>query len=137
VNRAKFYTLFVGLSIAGYAWLGWNIAERAGSPAALPVCLFKQVTGLPCPSCGTTRAILEMIDGRIVDSLLVNPFGALAVAAMFIVPLWCIADLIRKSDSFYRAYGRGERLITQSRAISVLALAVVALNWLWNIAKGI
>ena len=42
---------------------------------AIPVfCPFKVVTGVACPGCGMTRAMLSLIDGRPGDAVLYNPF---------------------------------------------------------------
>jgi len=42
---------------------------------AIPVfCPFKAITGVACPGCGMTRAMLSLIDGRPGDAVLYNPF---------------------------------------------------------------
>jgi len=42
---------------------------------AVPVfCPFELLTGVPCPGCGMTRAILSLISGNPSDALLYNPF---------------------------------------------------------------
>ena len=38
------------------------------------LCVFRNVTGLPCPGCGLTRAFLSLIQGRWSDSLRFHPF---------------------------------------------------------------
>lgn len=42
-------------------------------------CPLKHMTGLPCPSCGMTRATVALAHGHIVDALVLNPVGALAL----------------------------------------------------------
>ena len=48
------------------------------------VCVFRNVTGVPCPTCGSTRAALAAVQGRPFDAIVFNPFvtvaGALAIA---------------------------------------------------------
>ncbi|MRR08025.1 MAG: DUF2752 domain-containing protein [Deltaproteobacteria bacterium] len=42
---------------------------------AIPVfCPFKVITGVACPGCGMTRAMLSLIDGRPGEAFLYNPF---------------------------------------------------------------
>jgi len=55
---------------------------------ALPtLCLFRLSTGLPCASCGLTRAVVLLLHGRLADSLAVHPFGIAAVGlGLFLVP---------------------------------------------------
>ncbi|MDD4150789.1 MAG: DUF2752 domain-containing protein [Bacteroidales bacterium] len=36
-------------------------------------CPVKQVTGLPCPGCGMQRAIIELIRGNIIESIISYP----------------------------------------------------------------
>lgn len=60
----------------------------------LPRCAFKALTGLPCPTCGTTRAAQAMLQGRLLDAFAVNPLAA-AAGATFVVggllaPVWLL-----------------------------------------------
>lgn len=47
----------------------------------LPPCGFKQTSGLPCPTCGCTTSFALAADGRVIDSLVNQPFGG--VLAIF------------------------------------------------------
>ena len=40
-----------------------------------PMCLFRRLTGRPCPGCGITRAVILAVHGRIKQSLEVHPSG--------------------------------------------------------------
>lgn len=133
----KLYIVLTGLMLVGYAWLGWNVIEGSAHSAVPSVCLFKEVTGLPCPSCGTTRALLLLAHGRFRDSFMMNPFGMMLALALVVIPLWIVTDTISRSDSFYRRYMRMEHLLSQNRLLAAGAAAIVALNWFWNITKGL
>jgi hypothetical protein len=39
-----------------------------------PQCVFRQVTGLECPGCGTTRALHALLHGRVGEAFRFNPF---------------------------------------------------------------
>jgi hypothetical protein len=134
MKKKQLYILLIGLSLAGYAWLGWNVAE---SSATLNACIFKAATHLPCPSCGTTRALTLLMSGDVRGSLFINPFGALLALALVIIPLWVVIDVLRRSDSLFRWYVLVERSLVKRKWISVPAIALVVLNWFWNIAKGL
>ena len=43
----------------------------------LPVCMFKTLTGYPCPSCGTTRAIIDLSLFHFWDAILMDPLVCL------------------------------------------------------------
>jgi hypothetical protein len=63
----------------------------------LPACPFRALTGVPCLSCGTTRAAAALLEGRVVDALSVNPLAALAgiafAAGGLVAALWAALDL--------------------------------------------
>jgi hypothetical protein len=50
------------------------------------ICWFRLTTGLPCASCGVTRAVVLLLHGRLQDSWAAHPFGvpvlALILAAL-------------------------------------------------------
>lgn len=50
----------------------------------LVVCPFHAATGLYCPGCGGTRAVLALIHGRVIQSLICHPFVLYAL----VVLLW-------------------------------------------------
>jgi hypothetical protein len=135
--KRNLYIFLVCLSLVGYGWIGWNVAEGSEHSAVPSVCLFKEVTGLPCPSCGTTRSLLLLISGRFHESLMMNPFGIVLALALLIVPLWIMIDTFGNNDGFYRWYTRMENLLTHNKLLAAFAAAIVMLNWFWNISKGL
>ncbi len=54
--------------------------ERAGVSGP-PLCTFRRVTDLPCPSCGATRATLAVVRGHPVEALGLNPLFCVVAAA--------------------------------------------------------
>lgn len=69
---------------------GGMIAIAAVYPA-LPVhpsvaCPLRAVTGIPCPLCGMTRAVVAAVHGHLGASLAFNP-GGIAVLALALVAL--------------------------------------------------
>jgi hypothetical protein len=58
----------------------------------VPVCPFRAITGIPCPTCGTTHAALALLNGRFGDAFVANPLAALAgivfVAGGLLAPVW-------------------------------------------------
>jgi hypothetical protein len=136
MQRRTLYIVVVGLSLAGYAWLGWQSANHARE-SSFSFCIMKQVSGIPCPSCGTTRAMVHLAQGDLAQSLALNPIGMVLAGGLLLFPLWIAWDLSRKKESFYRWYMEFERMFTRSRWISLVAICIVLLNWIWNISKGL
>jgi len=57
-------------------WLGLVaidvlLSQRHGD--ALPLCLLRRLTSLPCPTCGATRGVLALLHGQAVQAWLYNP----------------------------------------------------------------
>jgi hypothetical protein len=51
----------------------------------VPSCVFKTFTGIPCPTCGTTRSLVHLAHGDIAGSLILNPLFSLAmITALFL-----------------------------------------------------
>jgi len=137
MSKSRIYTLFGCLALAGYVWLGWNLVEWKAHTDTPTACLFKMITHVPCPACGTTRSLMLLSHGEIVQSLLTNPFGMLLAFLLVIVPAWMTVDLLREADSFLRWYIAIERVMKRNRWVSIPAIVLVATNWCWNIAKGL
>lgn len=61
----------------------------------VPACHFKVLTGMPCPTCGTTRAAVALLHGDVIGALASNPLAALAgigfVAGGVAAPVWALA----------------------------------------------
>jgi len=81
--------------------------------------------------------MLQIMDGNLTASLVINPLGVMSTLALIILPLWIFVDVYRNNDSFYRHYRRTEEAFIQHRWLSVIGVLLVALNWFWNIAKGL
>ncbi len=45
----------------------------------VPACAFKAFTGMPCPTCGTTRSLVHLAHGDVAGSLILNPLFSLTM----------------------------------------------------------
>jgi hypothetical protein len=84
------------------------------------ICPFRELTGLPCPLCGATRAfaLAARGDGRFLD------YNAVWVVVAALLIVAGVVVLLR---------GRAPRLSTPVGA--VLAVAVAALAWSYALAQ--
>ena len=133
LGRKKFYTILSLACIVGYTWLIITIKLEYNS---VGVCLIKQVTNIPCPSCGSTRSILSLLHGDVMEALYINPFGLLLAIIMLLVPMWIIFDITSKKKTLYDFYFRFESFIRKPIVAIPLVLLVI-INWIWNITKGL
>jgi hypothetical protein len=134
MSRKKLYILILGLALAGYSWVILNHYLFKTDKPTLNVCLFRQVTGIPCPSCGTTHAVLSITQGNFRKALYENILGFPAAFMLLIFPAWILIDLIRRRDSFYRFYYLAESFFRRNW-VAWPALLLLLINWGWHILK--
>jgi hypothetical protein len=94
---------------------GFGTHEQIG----LRSCMFRTVTGRPCPTCGMTTAYAWLVRGRLDRSWRSNPAGC--VLALFSVPLMVWLGLMAAAN---RPIGSA----SLSRPLFLLLFAAVALS---------
>ncbi len=132
MSKGKLYTIILFLSTAGYAWIIYNFYHF--SSQKFTVCPFRIVTGIPCPSCGTTEAIVLAAKGQIAHALAVNPLVSVASVMVTLFPLWVIFDLVFKKSSFLKFYLQVEKIL-KIRIVASIAILLVLAVWAWNIYR--
>ncbi|NQU32134.1 MAG: DUF2752 domain-containing protein [Bacteroidetes bacterium] len=137
LNRNKLYLILLLACFAGYGWVYYNYAYNLDNFAhGINTCIIKQVTGIPCPSCGATRSIISLLQNNLAEALYWNPIGIILVIIMTISPIWIVFDYLRKKDSLYIFYRRVEMLF-RNKYIAGIAIFLILANWIWNIQKGL
>jgi hypothetical protein len=81
VNRG---TMAIGGAVAAAAALVYLFDPA--STAFYPSCPLRALTGLLCPLCGGLRAAHELLHGRVLDAVALNPFLVAAGLAWPVVP---------------------------------------------------
>ena len=80
-------------------------------------CPLRTLTGIPCPFCGMTRAVVAALHGHVLDSLRFNPGGIVVV----LIAVLLLAGL------------RIDRLRLHTRAAAWIIGALTLALWAWNI----
>lgn len=94
------------------------------------VCYFKAFTGLPCLTCGGTRAAARLLQLDPAGALAMNPLVTLAA---FLLAAWATVDLVLMTRR------RALRVDLSPAALRVLCVAVVLAaiaNWAYLVAVG-
>jgi hypothetical protein len=132
--RKKLYIFILLFAIAGYSWIILSHFLLKANKPLINVCLFRNVTGIPCPSCGTTHALLSIARGDFREAVRENILGYPAAGMLLVFPVWILTDLLLKKESFYRFYRRAEFFL-RKRWAAYLALLLLLAIWGWNLFR--
>lgn len=116
------------LLLAGTAAAAWLLL---GLP--VPPCLWKEATGLPCPTCGATRMARALLRGRLLQALAWNPLLFLGTSAVLGGGGVC---------ALRRAMGRPRLRIVlegprERLAVRIAAIAMILLGWGYLVLRGV
>lgn len=136
MQRNRLYLLLGSLLTAAYVYVIWSLTQEH-SQNAVVFCPLKKITGIACPSCGTTRSVLAITKGNFQEAVFTNPLGILAATIMLTLPFWLLYDVLSKKNTFYNNYTRAENYINNNKIIILFAGLLMLANWIWNINKGL
>ena len=136
IQKKRLYVLVLLCTIAGFFWVWWNINynNTHNSDTAINICLFKNITGLPCPSCGSTRSLIHIMKLDFKTALHDNPLGFILAFGLILFPLWIVFDAVSRKSTFFSFYLLTESII-RKRWVTVSFIILITVNWLWNIYK--
>ncbi|HLA79352.1 MAG TPA: DUF2752 domain-containing protein [Vicinamibacteria bacterium] len=118
--------IFAAIGVAGAMAVGWLHLDHL----PFTVCSLKALTGIPCFSCGGTRALGRLFAFDLGGALAMNPLmtlGGLGIA------IWGLADLA------LLPWGRAVRVQVPPMVARVLRIAIVValvLNWVFLVVAG-
>lgn len=121
----------LGLLWGGIATLMVVMSPFAGRLAdGVPICVFKALSGLPCVTCGTTRAAVALSRCDIPGALALNPLATLAwivlVGGGLVAGVSAVLGRPVREPSW--RFGAG---------IRVAVILVLLANWAYLIAAGV
>lgn len=78
--------------------LGFLVARFIPVAVLIPFwgCMFREVTGIPCPGCGLTRVADRFAHFNVVGALKANPLGTVAAAFFAVMMVWSFLHLAFK-----------------------------------------
>jgi hypothetical protein len=94
------------------------------------LCLFKLVTGWPCFTCGTTRALARLVELDLAGALTMNPLAALAALALAPWGALDLALFTRGRSLSFDVTPRGGDMLR------LLAAVLLVANWAYLVAAG-
>ena len=96
---------------------------------ALPhFCLFRKLTGFPCPACGITRSLFSVSELRISESLSHNPNGVIIFSALLLqIPMRIMA---LTNEKYFPVIQKISRVMTR------LIIVTLLLYWIYQLINN-
>ena len=136
LNRNKLYSILFTACIVGYIWIYFISEKQFTENNSVNACLIKHLTNIPCPSCGSSRSVISLLNGDFIVALNFNPIGYIVALIMLVAPVWIIMDIIKKTNSLFNFYLKTENYLKRLM-IAIPLILLVIINWIWNITKGL
>jgi Protein of unknown function (DUF2752) len=109
--------VFAGIAAASFATARLLPLLSLGWP-----CPFRAATGIPCASCGMTRAFVHLAHGEVARSLSASPAGAVLAASAWAFALLALGRLLLGRPWPALPAGAG-------RAAALTGVAALLANW--------
>lgn len=94
-------------------------------------CLFKTTFHIPCPGCGLTRAFIEIVNFRFINSFNYNILGLPLFIFLIITFIVLIKDFICNNNSYIKFINK---LFNKYYIVIIILLLI---SWFINIIRGI
>jgi hypothetical protein len=130
--RFEFRRLSAGELDHELIWLAATVVSAVGLMVwltfglPLPGCAFHQVFGIPCLTCGSTRAAFAFLHGDIPAAWRFNPLATLSFFVIAIYDLYALIVLVRRGPRLRIVWSRFPR-----RGFATLVSGAALLNWVY------
>jgi len=82
-----------GIIYGGISLVVLIIARTMPVLSLAPSCVFRALTGIPCPTCGATHAVVYLSHGEVSAAFMMNPLTAVCLIVAFLVFFYSLATL--------------------------------------------
>lgn len=94
-----------------------------------PICVFHQLTGLPCLTCGMTRCGIEFFHGHFLAALKWNPLVFAFLWGVIAFDLYAFAAIALRRPRLRILFRQAEKKYARG-----VLVAVLALNWFYLVS---
>jgi hypothetical protein len=95
-----------------------------------PICIFHDLTGWPCLTCGATRAAIQFFHGNFLSAWKWNPLVFAGLSAVAVFDVYAAFVLVTGSPRLRIA----ELTSAEKSLVRVLVIAALLLNWCYLFA---
>jgi hypothetical protein len=117
----------VGIVVAWLTLIGVGVLLGNATGHQIVVCTFKRLTGLPCPTCGATRATLCLLHGDVWSAMKHNPL--LFAAGIYLAAI----GILRLGWGRALRWNLGR---LGRRAALTAAVVLILVNWAYLVICG-
>ena len=126
------YELIFGVLVIPIATIFYMAISYLPS-SLIPICRFHATTGLPCPTCGATRAIHLLSTGKVIQAWIMQPLLITIAIFAIIYTLYAFIVVLGKLPRI-----RLVNVTTKNRNhILIACTALIILNWIYLALAGI
>ncbi len=108
---------------------GGEVSLRFAGYRFPTICWFRLATGMPCPSCGLTRAVVLLLHGRWAESLAAHPFGVPVLALILLAIPPRVAAVLAAGRAWVAKWDR-------AWGFAIAAVLLCMLSW-WAFRIGL
>lgn len=89
-----------------------------------PSCVFRGMSGIPCPTCGVTRTLFSLTKGNLLDAVAMNPLAAILMFAAIAYCLYSIVSFLFSMRRIMFSLSEPEK-----DGMRIAAAMIVLANW--------
>jgi len=117
-----------GLAYTLIGITGFVIARYyAGIFSIVPPCMFRHLTGIPCPACGALHSGYYMAHFLFLKSITANPFFFVVYLGLLFIAFNTLLGYITKKNLHFVCSEREYRLVR------IMIICALPLNWIYLI----
>jgi len=121
----------LGAIFGGIGLLAAGVVALLGlDRVPLTFCMFKGLTGLPCPTCGSTRTVARLFELDPAGALMMNPFTTVLAV---VIAAWAVVDVILLPRRRALRVGLSR---SAARVFRVVAFVAFFVSWVYLLVVG-
>ena len=97
-----------------------------------PRCAFHELTGLPCVTCGATRAAMQFFHGNFLVALKWNPLAFAGLCAVSVFDVYAAIVLATRAPRLRIA----DLTAFEKNFLRIVVVALLALNWVYLLSRS-
>lgn len=102
-------------------------------PHDISICIFKNVTGIPCPACGTGHGMEALLKGHFHAAWSYNPLSYVLITGGILMSLILLNDYSRKQNKLDELLSVVQNKIHFRNPVTWLLILIIVSIWIKNI----